>query len=82
MGCDGGQGRTILGSRLTDVEIAELWFNAHVWHDDQDKQWTLRYISEDECLISATVWASDRVLVVRSVQQMILDFRQGGHLPD
>ncbi len=69
------------GSRLTDVEIAELWFNAHVWHDDQDKQWTLRYISEDECLISATVWVSDRVLVVRALQQMIVDLRQTGHLP-
>lgn len=69
------------GSRLTDAEIAELWFNAHVWHDDQDKQWTLRYISEDECLISATVWVSDRVLVVRALQQMIVDLRQAGHLP-
>jgi hypothetical protein len=67
-------------TRLTDVDIAELWFNAHVWHDDQDKQWALRYIDTDECLICGTVWMSDRILVVRAVQQLIVDLRQEGHL--
>lgn len=69
-------------TRLTDVEIAELWFDAHVWHNDVDKQWKLRHISRDECLISASVWVSDRILVVRAVQQVIVDLRQAGHLRD
>ena len=45
-------------TRLTDVEIAELWFDAHIWHNDMDKQWALKHISEDECLISASVWVT------------------------
>lgn len=68
-------------TRLTDVAIAELWFNAHVWHDDQEKQWALRHINRDECLISATVWVSDRVLMVRALQQLIVDWRTAGHIP-
>ena len=67
-------------TRLTDVEIAELWFDAHVWHNDMEKQWALRNISEDERLISASVWVSDRVLIVRGVQQLLLDLRDDGHL--
>jgi hypothetical protein len=67
-------------TRLTDVEIAELWFNAHVWHDDEDKQWALRHIGESECLICATVWVSDRVQVARAVQQLIVDLRDSGHI--
>lgn len=67
-------------TRLTDVEIAELWSDAHVWHNDMDKQWALRNISEDERLISASVWVGDRVLVVRAVQQPLVDLRDDGHL--
>ncbi|MCF6506591.1 hypothetical protein E9549_04085 [Blastococcus sp. MG754426] len=67
-------------TRLTDVEIAELWFDAHVWHNDMDKQWALKHISEDECLISASVWVGHRILLVRAVQQLIADLRQAGHL--
>jgi len=67
-------------TRLSDVEIAELWFNAHVWHDDADKQWALRQVPEDERLICATVWVSDRVLAVRAVQQLVVDLRRAGHV--
>lgn len=67
-------------TRLTDVEIAELWFDAHIWHNDMDKQSRLRNISRDECLISASVWVSDRILVVRSLQQLVSDLRSAGHL--
>jgi hypothetical protein len=45
-----------------------------------DKQWALKHISEDECLISASVWVSHRILLVRAVQQLIADLRQAGHL--
>lgn len=62
-------------TRLTDVQIAELWFDAHLWHNDLDKQWMLRHIGRDECLICATVWVSDRILIVRAVQQLIADLR-------
>ena len=67
-------------TRLTDVEIAELWFDACIWHNDMDKQWALKHISEDECLISASVWVSHRILLVRALQQLIADLRQAGHL--
>lgn len=68
-------------TRLTDVEVAELWFNAYVWHDDQAKQWALRHLSEEECLISASVWVSDRILLVRALQQFIGDLQEADYLP-
>lgn len=67
-------------TRLTDVEIAEQWFDAHIWHNDLDKQWVLRHISQDECMISASAWVSHRILIVRALQQFIVDLRQSGHL--
>lgn len=63
---------------LTDVQIAELWFNAHVWHSDMAKAWQLRHISDDEALICATVWVMDRVRLVRAAQQLIVDLRRVG----
>lgn len=65
---------------LTDAQIAELWFNAHVWHSDMDKAWKLRHISDDEALICATVWVMDRVRLVRAAEQLILDLRRAGGL--
>lgn len=65
---------------LTDAQIAELWFNAHVWHSDMEKEWALRHIPESETLICATVWVADRVRLVRGVQQLVADLRSAGAL--
>jgi len=67
-------------TRLNDVQIAERWFDAHVWHNDLEKQWVLRHVSRDDCLISASAWVSHRILIVRALQQLIVDLRQAGHL--
>lgn len=67
-------------TRLTDVEIAEHWLYGEAWHNDEARLWALRRVSDSEAMICATVWVADRILMVRAIQQFIVDAQQAGHL--
>ncbi len=62
-----------LEQRFSNTEIAELWFDAEVWHSDLDKQEALRHVGEGERLICATVWVSERLLLTKALLEIIDD---------